>query len=86
MIEEVRKVHGCDMEKFGALDSSEETIAILGDRCRPQTTKHDGDKIRKQFFFVMYCRNVLSAQMLEASLFGVRTVFRLERDPRSMVK
>ena len=29
---EMRKVDGCDMEKFGTSDSSEKTIAILGDR------------------------------------------------------
>ena len=27
---ELRKIDECDMEKFGALDSSEKTIAILG--------------------------------------------------------
>ena len=32
--EEIRKVDGCDTEKFGALDVGEKTktIAILGDR------------------------------------------------------
>ena len=29
--EEMRKMDECDMEKFGTLDSSEKTIAILGD-------------------------------------------------------
>ena len=29
---EVRKIGECGMEKFGALDSSEKAIAILGDR------------------------------------------------------
>ena len=37
------------MEKFGTLDSSEKTIAILGDRWWPQTAKQKGDKISKQF-------------------------------------
>ena len=31
MFEEMRKIGECGMEKFGALDSSEKTIAILGD-------------------------------------------------------
>ena len=31
MLEEIRKIDECDMEKFGALDSSEKTIAILRD-------------------------------------------------------
>ena len=39
MSEEIRKIDECDMEKFGTLDSSEKTIAILGDRWCPQTAK-----------------------------------------------
>ena len=38
------------MEKFGTLDSSEKTIAILGDRWWPHTAKQKGDKIRKRFY------------------------------------
>ena len=37
------------MEKFGTLDSSEKTIAILGDRWWPQTAKQEGDKTSKKF-------------------------------------
>ena len=38
------------MEKFGTLDTSEETIAILGDgRWWPQTAKQEGDKISELF-------------------------------------
>ena len=44
---EMRKIDECDMEEFGTLDSSEETIAILGDRRWPQTAKQEGDKISK---------------------------------------
>ena len=29
---EMRKMEECDMEKFGALDSSETAIALVGDR------------------------------------------------------
>ena len=36
---EMRKINECDMEKYGTLDSSEKTIAILGDRWWPQTAK-----------------------------------------------
>ena len=36
---------GCGMERFGALDSSDKTIAILGDRWWPQAAKQDGDKM-----------------------------------------
>ena len=35
----LRKIDACDMDKFGTLDSSEKTIAILGDRWWPQTAK-----------------------------------------------
>ena len=40
--EGMRKIEGCDMEKFGTLDSSEEMIALLGDRWWPQTAKEEG--------------------------------------------
>ena len=43
---EMRKVHECDMEKFGTLDSSEKVTAILGDRWWPQTGKQEGDIVR----------------------------------------
>ena len=36
---EMRKMDECDMEKFGPLDSSEKTIAILGDRLWSQKAK-----------------------------------------------
>ena len=39
----------CDMEEFGRLESSEKTIAILGDRWWPRTAKQDGDRTSKQF-------------------------------------
>ena len=37
------------MKEFGKLESSEKTIATLGDRLWPQTAKQDGDGISKQF-------------------------------------
>ena len=37
------------MEEFGRLESSDKTIAILGDRWWPQTGKQDGDRTSKQF-------------------------------------
>ena len=43
--EEMREIDECDMEEFGTLDSSEKTIAILGDRWRPKTVKQERDKI-----------------------------------------
>ena len=41
----MRKLDGCDMKEFGRLESSEKTIAILGDRWWPQTAKQDGYRI-----------------------------------------
>ena len=66
---EMRKLDGCDMEEFGRLliESSEETIAILGDRWWPQTAKQDGDRINEQFY-VIYGKGVMSAQTLEVTL------------------
>ena len=34
--EEIRRLDVCDMEEFRRLESSEKTIAILGDKCWPQ--------------------------------------------------
>ena len=48
-VEEMRKLDLCDMEEFDRQESSEKTIAILGDRWWPQTAKQDGDRISKQF-------------------------------------
>ena len=32
VLEEMRKIDQCEMEKFGTLDGIEKTVAILGDR------------------------------------------------------
>ena len=81
----MRKLDVGDMEDFGSLESSEETIAILGDRWWPQTTKQGGDRICIQFICSIG-RSVMSAQLLEVSLLGVGTVLRLERDAWSKVE
>ena len=47
--EEMREVKEGGIKSFDALDIREKTIAILGDRCWPQTAKQDGDKICKRF-------------------------------------
>ena len=47
--EQMNKLNECAMGKLGTLDSSERTIAILGDRWWPQTTTQEGDKISKTF-------------------------------------
>ena len=49
LLEEMRKLDVCDMEEFGRLESSEKTIAILGDRWWPQMAKQHGDRISKEF-------------------------------------
>ena len=70
MLEKMNKTDEGDMEKFIALDSSEKTIAILGDRWWPQTAKQEGDKTIKKFLrtSVIYGKNVMSTQMLEMSV------------------
>ena len=45
---EMRKFNVCDMEEFDRLETSEETIAILGDKWWPQAAKQEGDRIIKQ--------------------------------------
>ena len=47
VLEEMRKIDKCDVEKLGTLHSSEKTIAILGNKWRPQTAKQEGDKLSK---------------------------------------
>ena len=84
MLEKMTNLDECDMKEFGKLESSEKTIAILGDRWWPQTAKRDGDTTSKQFLRNIW--KIMSAQMLDVSLLGVGTVLRLERDAWSMVK
>ena len=45
VLEEMKKIDLCVMEKFGTLHSSEKTIAILGDTRWPQTAKQEGEKL-----------------------------------------
>ena len=47
--EDMSEIDVFDMEEFGRLESSEKTIAILGDSWWPQTAKQDGANISKQF-------------------------------------
>ena len=49
MLEEMREIDECDMEDYDALDSSEKTVAIPGDRWWRQAAKQEGDKISKTF-------------------------------------
>ena len=44
VLEEMWKIDECDMDKFGALDSSEKTVAILGDRWWPLKEKQQRDE------------------------------------------
>ena len=46
--EEMKEIDECGMEEFVKLDSSEETIAILGDKWWTQAAKQEGDLIRKK--------------------------------------
>ena len=39
--EEMRQFNACDTEEFGRQKCSDKSIAILGDRWRPQTAKQD---------------------------------------------
>ena len=49
LLQGMREIDQCDMEKFGTLDSSEKTIATLGDTWWPQKAKQQGDKMTKNF-------------------------------------
>ena len=45
----MREIDECDMEEFSTLESSEKTIAVLGDRWWPQAAIQEGDKNIKMF-------------------------------------
>ncbi|MEP2037814.1 MAG: hypothetical protein ABJI72_14510 [Parasphingorhabdus sp.] len=49
--EEMRETDECEMEEFNTMNSSEKTIAILGDRWWPQEAKQEGDKISKKIIY-----------------------------------
>ena len=51
VLREMGKIDERDTEKFGTLDSSEKTNAILGDRWWPQKAKQETDKISKKFLW-----------------------------------
>ena len=85
--EETRKTDVCDVKKFCTFDSSEETIVILGDKWWPQAAKEEGHEMSKNLYLVCdIYRKILSAPILEASLFGVGAVPCLETDAWSVVK
>ena len=84
---EMRKIDECCMEKFSTLDSSEKTIAILGDRWWPQTAKQQGGKISKKFLCNIWKKRDERPNIGGISIRStVGTVLRLERDAWSMVK
>ena len=85
MLEDMTKIDECDMEKFGTLDGSEKTNAILGDRWWPQTAKQEGGEANS-FLKRNTWENVMNAQTFEVSIFGVGPVLRLERAAWSVVK
>ena len=68
--EQMNKLNECAMGKLGTLDSSERTIAILGDRWWPQTAKLVGSKMSKKFPCNIW-KNVMSAHMLQVSLLSL---------------
>ena len=77
---EMTEIYECDMEEFDTLDSSDKTIAILGDRWWPQAAKQEGYKIGSKF----PCCNVWKQRnerplLLEMSPLRVGTVLRLGR-------
>ena len=70
MLKEMRKIDECGMDMFGTLDTSEKTIAILGDRWWPQTAKQEGDKIsKKRLLRNLWKKNVMSTQNVGRCLY-----------------
>ena len=50
----LQKKRASKVKQTPTVESSEKTIAILGDRWWPQTARQEGDRISKQCFHVMY--------------------------------
>ena len=68
MLEKMRKIDECDVEKFDSRDSSDKTIAIiLGGRWWPQTAKQEGDKDEQKYICHTWkkAKNVMSTETLE---------------------
>ena len=81
---EMRRLDVCGMEEFGRLESSEKTVAILGDRWWPQTVKQDGDRIIKQVLCNIWKKcndrpNVEDVSIRSRNGAPVGTVLRLEK-------
>ena len=72
--EEMRKIDECETKEFDRLliDSSEKTIAILGDRCGHRQ-RYRKEMILVKRFNAICGKNVMRAQMLEVSQTGVGT-------------
>ena len=84
--EGMRKLDVCDMEEFGRLESSEKTIAILGDRWWPQTAKQDGDRISKQWLCNILKKRNECPNVGGVSIIRSRNGALSRRDAWSMVK
>ena len=52
VLDEMSKIDECGMEKFSTLDSSEKTIAILGDRWWEQKAKQERDMLDKYMYVI----------------------------------
>ena len=68
----------CNMEEFGGLESSEKTVAILGDKWWPQTAKHDDDRISKHFLCSMWKRRSERRNVGDVSIGSRNSALRLE--------
>ena len=90
VLEETKEFDECGLEEFGRLESSEKTIAILGDRWWPQTAKQQGDKIKGEKMSKTVSCNKWKKRNERPNVGGVfigsRTVPRVERDGWSMAK
>ena len=60
------------MEKFGALDNSEITIAIPGDRWCPKKAKQEGYKGSKTFSCVIWTKGMLEVSYMMSYHHGRR--------------
>ena len=66
--EKLREVDEYDMEEFNKLDSSERTIAILGERWWPQAAKQEREKTRRRRDRILPIFNIIPPSSQNISL------------------
>ena len=79
VLEGMKKIDECDMEKCSSLRNIDKTIDMPGNRWWPQKPNKEGNGIGRKLH-VRYGLHIMCALMFGVYLSGVDTVLQLERD------